>query len=86
LIVTKLVRDELIGTAFAVFYVVEAIAIFFSNYIAGGLSSELASLVGLHKSAGPFIQGGLASMISLISLLNIRKKERRGDNNDAPSV
>jgi MFS family permease len=86
LIVTKLVQDEIIGTAFAVFYVVEAVAVFCSNYFAGGPSAELAAFVGLHKSTGPFIQGCLACLASLVYLIRLRRKERAQDDNHAIGI
>lgn len=59
---------EMIGTAFAIYYAIDGICIFFSNYIAG-LSSDVALLLGADGSAGPFIQGILACIAASCYIL-----------------
>jgi MFS family permease len=77
LIVTRLAPKQIIGTALAVYYVIEALSVFCSNYLAGGASSEFAILIGLRASTGPFIQGGIACIIALAYLIRSRRKGGR---------
>ncbi|MDR0744846.1 MAG: MFS transporter [Holosporales bacterium] len=60
-VIAKSAPKSLIGTAFAIYYGIDAIALFCSNYIAGE-SSKFAQVLGLQGSAGPFIAGSLATV------------------------
>ena len=78
-IVAKSAPKELIGTAFAVYYGIDAIALFCSNYIAG-ISSKLALFVGLQGSAGPFIIGSTATVLVLFYLIYLIINDRKNHN------
>ena len=73
-IVAKSAPQHLIGTAFAIFYAIDGIALFLSNYVAG-ISSNIAVSLGLQGSAGPFIIGALSSLTAIIYILRIMKKK-----------
>ncbi len=67
------------GTAFAIYYAIDGICLFFSNYFAG-FSSELAHFIGLRGSAGPFIQGALACGLAccyITYLLRMKNKKQK---------
>jgi MFS family permease len=66
-IIAGIAPKHLIGTAFAMFYGVEGIALFISNYIAG-MSSQYAPILHLKASSGPFVLGATASLLALICL------------------
>jgi MFS family permease len=74
LIIARLAPKNIFGTAFAIFYAIEALAALCSNCLAGGLSSKLALLLGLQASTGPFIQGAVVSFIITIYLVRSLKK------------
>ena len=79
-IVAKSAPKELIGTAFAVYYGIDAVALFCSNYIAG-VSSKFALLVGLQGSSGPFMVGCISTLTVLCYLVFLIIKGKR--NNEA---
>lgn len=66
---------EMVGTAFAIYYAVDGVCIFFSNYIAG-LSSSLALFFGMDASSGPFAQGIIACAIACCYILSLIKIKR----------
>ncbi|MDR0630756.1 MAG: MFS transporter [Holosporales bacterium] len=72
LIISRLSPKHAFGTAFAVYYGIESIAIFCSNYLAGGLSSNFAVSLGFPSSVGPFIQGAIASIALVICATKLR--------------
>jgi MFS family permease len=75
-IVARMAPKHLIGTAFAFFYCIEGILLFFSNNIAGQ-SSKIAQFAGLQSSAGPFIIGIFAVSLSMLYIcILIRRKIR----------
>ncbi len=67
---------EMVGTAFAIYYAIDGICIFCSNYIAG-LSSNVALLIGMNGSAGPFIQGILACFVASCYILFLIYKKNK---------
>lgn len=67
---------EMVGTAFAIYYAIDGICIFFSNCIAG-FSSNVSLLIGLDGSAGPFLQGILACFAASCYILSLIHKENK---------
>jgi MFS family permease len=65
--IAKCAPKHLVGTAFALFYGIEGIALFMSNYFAG-ISSHIAIACSLKPSAGPFMIGAVASLATIICL------------------
>ncbi|MDR1476303.1 MAG: MFS transporter [Holosporales bacterium] len=74
-IIAKCAPKHLIGTAFALFYGIEGIALFGSNFLAG-ISSNLATIFSLKPTAGPFMVGALASFIAILCLGRIMQTEK----------
>jgi MFS-type transporter involved in bile tolerance (Atg22 family) len=73
---------ELIGTSFAIYYGIDGVCIFFSNFLAG-LSSSTALFLGLDGSAGPFLQGILACLLASIYILSLLQRDRKEAKNVA---
>lgn len=67
---------HMIGTAFAIYYAIDGVCLFFSNYLAG-VSSNVALWVGLDGSSGPFIQGAIAALAACCYIIYLIKKERK---------
>jgi MFS family permease len=76
-IIAKSAQKHLIGTAFAIFYGIEGIALLLSNNIAGRTSS-FAKILGFLPSSGPFIIGFMTSCFAslyIIYWLKINKEK-----------
>jgi MFS family permease len=65
--IAKCAPKHLVGTAFALFYGIEGVTLFISNYLAG-ISSHIATACSLKPSAGPFMIGAIASLAAIICL------------------
>ncbi|MDR1034862.1 MAG: MFS transporter [Holosporales bacterium] len=74
--IAKCAPKHLIGTAFALFYGIEGIALFISNYFAG-ISSHLATACSINPSSGPFMIGAIASLSAIICLYRTSLLQRR---------
>jgi MFS family permease len=66
-IIARAAPQRLIGTAFAVFYMVEGLTVFCANVVAGR-SSGLAEIIGISEASGPFIIGSIASILAVFAL------------------
>jgi MFS family permease len=67
---------NMIGTAFAIYYAIDGVCLFFSNYFAG-ISDNLAIAIGLSGSSGPFLQGAIACLIAMCYIILLLKKEKQ---------
>jgi MFS family permease len=59
--IAQVSEKSIIGTAFAIYYCVEGISLFISNYIAGN-SGNVVKLLGYQPSSGPFFLGVAATL------------------------
>jgi MFS family permease len=66
---------NMIGTAFAIYYAIDGVCLFFSNYLAG-ISNHLAVAIGLSGSSGPFIQGAIASSAAMCYIILLLRREK----------
>ena len=62
-IIAKLAPENLVGTAFAIFYGVEGLVLLISNNIAG-FSSDIAKTLSIQCSSAPFICGSIFSIVA----------------------
>jgi MFS family permease len=67
-------NKNMIGTAFAIYYAIDGVCLFFSNYLAG-ISNHLAMAIGLSGSSGPFVQGAVASIAAMCYIILLLRKE-----------
>ena len=74
-IIAKLAPKHLIGTAFALFYGIEGLALLLSNDLAGS-SSGFAEFLGFQGSSAPFMFGVLFSIISTLFMMYWLKREK----------
>lgn len=74
-IVAKTAPKHLIGTAFAIYYGVDGITLFFSNYLAG-IAPKLAIFIGFDPASGPFIIGSIASFSALIYVISLVRRNK----------
>ena len=66
-IIAKIAPKELIGTAFALYYGIDAIVLLITNHFAGSIGIIINKYFGISVSAGPFIWGTFTSIIAMIS-------------------
>jgi MFS family permease len=60
---------NMVGTTFAIYYAIEGICLFFSNYLAG--------VIGDYCSVYPFIQGGVTSILACVYIFFMIKNNRK---------
>lgn len=74
-IIAKIAPKELIGTAFALYYGIDAIVLLITNHFAGSIGIIINKYFGISVSAGPFIWGTFTSIIAMIySICLIKRK------------
>jgi MFS family permease len=76
-IVAQNSSKNIIGTAFGLYYCIDGIFLFISNYFAGA-SGGIATSLGLRSASGPFIQGAIFSAIAccyIFKLLSVKSSQ-----------
>jgi MFS family permease len=67
---------NMIGTAFAIYYAIDGIFLFLSNYLAG-MSYDIALYFNIAGSKAPFIQGIIASIAACCYATYLLQKKTR---------
>ena len=74
-IIAKIAPKELIGTAFALYYGIDAIVLLITNHFAGSIGIVLNKLFGISVSAGPFVWGLFTSIVAIIYSIYLIKQK-----------
>ncbi|MDR1365319.1 MAG: MFS transporter [Holosporales bacterium] len=72
-VVVKSTPQHLVGTAFAIFYMVEGLTLLCANSLAG-LTHKVAKSIALPEASGPFTMGIIASVAAIAYILTCMDK------------